>query len=151
MKKHTIIIILLITIIFVGTYSFYINTIDTFYAKKYSDIFGSYDIKKVDRFLDSNTEITYKGETKKYKELRENVLSAFKAREYEMPDESSYGNGNNRFVNGIQKIDVQVSIISGQYSDHRLKMEIERTGLLNMRIKSLESNDEFFGYLFFGY
>jgi len=52
--------------------------IDVKYATKYSNVFASYDIKQVDAYLNESTIITYKGISKTYGELRENVVNAFK-------------------------------------------------------------------------
>jgi len=152
MKKYPVKIVLLIVIVSasVGLHRIYLHKIDSIYATRYNEVFGSYDINKVDEYLNDATQITYKGETKTYKELRENVQSAFQEREYEMPKGSSYGHGNNKFVDGIQRISIQSYIKSDKYYSDGLKMEIERTGIFTMRVKALQSDDDFFGYLFYG-
>ena len=149
-KIYLVLIIILVVAIVVGFYCAYLCRIDTIYATRYNEVFGSYDINKVDKYLNSETQIIYKGKTKTYKELRENVQSAFREREYEMPQGSSYGHGNNKFVKGIQKIGIRSYIKSNRHYSDGLQMEIERVGIFSVKVKSLQSDDEFFGYLFFG-
>ena len=150
MKIYLVIIILLVVTISAGFYCVYLYKIDTIYATRYNEVFGSYDINKVDEYLNSETQIIYKGETKTYKELRENIQSAFQEREYEMPKGSSYGHGNNKFVDGIQKIGIQSYIKSDKHYSDGLQMEIEHVGIFSVRVKSLQSDEDFFGYLFYG-
>lgn len=129
---------------------FYQKQVDTLYAVRYGEVFGSYDIQKVDSYLNSETLITYKGETKTYNELRENVISAFSKREYEMPKGSSYGHGDDKFINSVQEIGIQSYIISEMHYNDGLRMEIERVCFFFFKVKAIQSDDEFFGYLFFG-
>jgi len=150
LKKYFVVVILLLIAAFVCLYCVYLSKIDTIYATRYNEVFGSYDINKVDEYLNSETQITHKGETKKYKELRGNVQSAFQEREYEMPKGSSYGHGNDKFSNGVQKIGIQSYIKSDKHYSNGLQMEIEFDGVFSVRVKSLQSDDEFFGYLFYG-
>lgn len=151
MKTKMIIGIIIFVIVIGGLLSyFYQRQIDTLYAVRYGEVFGSYDIQEVDRYLNSETLITYKGETKTYSELRENVILAFSKREYEMPEDSSYGHGNDKFINGIQEVGINSYIISDKHYSNGLQMEIERIGFFFFKVKSIQSEDEFFGYLFFG-
>ena len=150
MKTKIIIgvIILIITGIFLNY--FYQKQIDTLYAVRYGEVFGSYEIKKVDCYLNDATLITYNGETKTYKELRENIISAFSRREYEMKIGSSYGHGNDKFVNNVQEIGINSYIISENHYSIGLQLELERVYFFFFKVKSIKSDDEFFGYLFFG-
>ena len=133
------------------SYYIYLQGIDTKYAIKYAQIFASYDIKQVDQYLDKETIISYNGTSKTYKHLRENVIKAFGARKFKITEYSSYGCGNNKFVNRVQEVNIQ-SYVS--YNNKSLEvpiiMQLEIIGLNKFKVKSLSSNDKFFGYLFFG-
>lgn len=150
MKKNVLILGLVILVAIAIIICVYLEKIDTKYAIEYAQVFGSYDIKKVDRYLNEETLITYGEVTDTYKNLRDNVISAFKKKEYEMSNDSSYGHGADCFISRIQTIGIQVYINSKEYSSEFVSMELERQMLVNYRIKSLTSIDDFFGYLFFG-
>lgn len=123
--------------------------VDTDYAIKYSEVFGSYDINEVDKYLDEDTLIVYKGMTKTYKELRNNIIKAFNEKKYVMHNDS-YGHGNNKFVDGIQEIGVLTYVEYNEKRSEDVILELERKGLFSYRIRSLKSEGRFFGYLFFG-
>lgn len=149
MKK----IIIMVTLIIVGiaiVISVCSQQIDTKYAIEYAQVFGSYDIEKVDQYLNKETLITYDGVTETYENLRNNVIAAFEEKQYEMRNGSSYGNGDDLFVTGVQTIGIQVYIESEEYHSDFVSMELERHWLVFYKIKSITSNDNFFGYLFFG-
>ena len=143
-------ILMVIVFIFLGGIYVYSNKVDTKYATEYAQVFGSYNIEKVDRYLNENTLITYKNITKPYKDLRKNVISAFDSKLFEMANGASYGHGNNCFFNGVQSVGVQTYVISERYNSEFVSMELERHGLVFYKVKSLTSSDDFFGYLFFG-
>lgn len=149
MKKFIIIATLIVIVIAIVIYV-YSKKVDTKYAIEYAQVFGSYDIKKVDQYLNKETLITYDGVTETYENLRNNVIAAFEERQYGMPNDSSYGHGNDRFVTGVQTIGIQVYINSEEYSSEFVSMELERHWFVFYKIKSITSNDDFFGYLFFG-
>jgi len=128
----------------------YSKKVDTKYAIEYAQVFGSYDIKRVDRYLNKQTQITYGGVTETYEMLRENVLVAFEEKLFEMPMGSSYGHGNDLFISGIQRIGIQSYVTSAKYSSEFVSMEIERHWYVSYSVKSITSDDDFFGYLFFG-
>ena len=67
-----------------------------------------------------------------------------------MPKDGSYGHGNGRFVDGTQTVEIQVYINSDDYSSEFVSMEIERKCFMFYRIKTISSDDDFFGYLFCG-
>ena len=150
MKKF----ILFTTILIIGILSIiiYINskTIDTKYATKYAQVFGSYDIGNVDKYLNSETLITYNGITDTYGNLRNNVIKAFEMKEYKMTEGYSYGHGDDIFINGIQNIGIQSYVDSDKYSSNFVSMDIERRWFIFYRVKTMSSNDDFFAYLFFG-
>ncbi|TYQ14726.1 UNVERIFIED_CONTAM: hypothetical protein Cloal_1095 [Acetivibrio alkalicellulosi] len=152
MKKLIIVGIIVVFVIIVFTvYFIYLQSVDTKYAIEYSRRMGSYDVSQVDTFLYDDTAITYKDETKTYKELRYNIITAFNEKKFSMANDSSYGSGNKRFVNGVQKVGIQSYLnFNGKSVEVYIEMQLEKTGLNSFKVKSLSSNDEFFGYLFFG-
>ncbi len=141
----------IVVIISCIAYYSYLQGIDTKYAIKYAQVFGSYDIKQVDQYLDEETIISYDGTSKTYKHLRENVIEAFKVRKFKMLEDSSYGSGNDKFVSGIQEVNIQSYV---NYNKNNFEvpiiMQLEIKGLNKFEVKSLSSNHEFFGHLFFG-
>jgi len=155
MKKILIIIstVMFAVLIFTAVlYVAYLHSVGGVYAEKYSEVFGSYEIDKVDNFLDNNTILYFKGESKTYAELRKNVIKAFDEKIYSMPQISSYGSAYGKFANYVQEVGI---CTFGDYKGRFFEgviMEIERTSLFSFsfRVKSLKSNDKFFGYLFFG-
>lgn len=153
MKKRKLFIS--ITIVTVILFSFgllfcYSRTVDTEYAIKYSEVFGSYNIDKVDKYLKENTQISYQGKTKTYKELRKNLVEAFNEKKYIMPQKSSYGHGDDKFVNNIQEVWVLTFVEYKNKLSEDVLMEIERKGLFSYSIRSIKGDGSFFGYLFFG-
>lgn len=151
MKKIlSFVVVGLLLIIGITAYFVYIDKVDTIYAINYAKCFSNYDIAQVDNFLDASTLITYKGTTKKYGELRENVISALQDKRFIMTDSSSYGHGDG-FSKGFQEVGIENFVeIYGKTSEVYIKMTIKQSGIINFSIDSLSSNDEFFGYLFFG-
>ena len=153
MKKMVIITVIIVFALLIITailYAAYTSTIDTEYAKKYSEVFGSYEIGQVDKFLDTNTTLSFQEETQTYAELRPNVTKAFDEKRYSMEQKSSYGHGDDNLVNGIQKVEVSTFVDYKDKVSEEISMEIERKGLFSYRVKSLKCDGEFFGYLFFG-
>ena len=140
-----VVIVVIAIIIYVNSIKF-----DTLYSIEYAQVFGSYDINKVDQYLNEETLITYDGMTDIYRNLRNNVIIAFEEKQYEMPNDSSYGHGDDLFINGVQTIGIQVYIDSEQYSSEFVSIEIEQQWLIFYKIRSITSRDDFFGYLFFG-
>ena len=150
MRKIIPILAALLIIVSVSTIYAYSKKVDTKYAIEFARVFGSYDISKVDKYLNDDTLITYDGNTQAYSELRNNVVDAFEEKAFEMLDGSSYGHGDDLFVDGIQEIGIQAYVTSDEYSSEFISMELERKNFISYKIKSLASNDDFFGYLFFG-
>lgn len=152
-KKFIILGIVVIVVVMIGfaLYYIYLQGVDTKYAIKYSKCVGSYDISQVDAFLDDDTAITHKDETKTYKELRPNVITAFNEKKFSMANDSSYGSGNNSFVDGVQIVKIQSYVnLDGKSVEVYIEMQLEKTGFNSFRVKSLSSNDAFFRRLFFG-
>ncbi|HEX9062272.1 MAG TPA: hypothetical protein VF941_19045 [Clostridia bacterium] len=132
-------------------YFFYLQSIDTKFAIKYSQVFGSYDINQVDQYLNKETIISYKGLSGTYGQLRNNVISAFKEHKFKMADGSSYGSGNDKFINGVQEVNIQSYVIYKDGSTEvPITMQLEKNGINKFTVKSLSNDDDFFGYLFFG-
>lgn len=150
MKKFIIITTMIILIVFtVAAYLIYMDKVDTIYAINYGKCFGDYSIDQVDGFLDDTTLITYNEMTKTYKELRSNIKNAFQDKRFAMVEGSSYGYGNG-FVNGTQAVGIQSYVdVDGRNREVYIKMILRRKGL-RVKVESLNSTDDFFGYLFFG-
>lgn len=153
MKKVVLIISITIFILILFSFGlsfYYSKTVDTEYATKYSEVFGSYNIGKVDKYLNENTLISYQGVTKTYKELRNNLIEAFNEKKYVMPQKNSYGHGDNKFVNNIQEVRVLTFVEYTDKISEDVLLEIERKGLFSYSIRSIKCDESFFGYLFFG-
>lgn len=156
MKKKVIILIIIILVlfIFIITYIISLKRIDTKYAKNFSNVFGSYNIERVDRYLDNETIIKWKDKTATYSKLRDNVIQVFNEKEYKLTKDSSYGNGNDKFIDNVEKIFIEVHIFEdfgGEKNKEMLvEMQIEKLGIYNYRVKLLESESMFFKRLFFG-
>ena len=150
MKKFILIAIVVAIVVLIVSIYVYSKRVDTKYAIEYAQVFGSYEIKKVDQYLAKETLITYNGVTDTYENLRGNILSAFEEKLYELPKDSSYGHGDDAFIKGIQTIGIQVYVNSTEYSNEFVSMELERRWGISYNIRSITSNDDFFGYLFFG-
>ena len=132
-------------------YSFYLHGIDTEYAIRYSQIFGSYDINRVDKYLNEETVISYNGQSGSYKELRENVIHAFRNKQFTMAENSSYGHRTNSLFNRVYEVNVQSYVNHNNKSiEVPITMRLEVNGINKFSVKSLSSNNDFFGYLFFG-
>lgn len=111
----------------------------------YTAALGSYDIAKVDSFFDNDTQITCKGVTKTYKELRKNVIAAFEEKRFKMAEDCSYGD----YSDGKYRIESFVQLPDGS-NECYVEIETQDTGFRKYRISSVECNHDFFGYLFFG-
>ncbi len=132
-------------------YGFYLQSIDTRYAIMYSQVFGSCDINKVDKYLNEETIISYNGVSKSYKEIRGNVINAFKNKKYEMVENSLYGSGNSSFFSRTHLVNIQSYVDDSNKSfEVPIIMGIEIKGINKFSVKSLSSHHDFFGYLFFG-
>ncbi len=153
-KKRKIIAAVLAVILLAAAYCaynfLYMEVVDSLYAEKYGRVLGSYDIGKLDRFLDSDASITYKGNTKTYKELRDNVIKAFDEKRFVMAESASYGHGDG-FSKGIQEVGIESFPEIDDRGSWEVYVEMNlKRGLLGVKVQSLESNNQFFGYLFFG-
>lgn len=118
------------------------KTVDTDYAIKYSEVFGSYDINEVDKYLDEDTLIVYKGMTKTYKELRNNIIKAFNEKKYIMHNDS-YGHGNNKFVDGIQEIGVLTYVEYNEKRSEDVILDLSVKGCFLTGLDPLKVKDSF--------
>lgn len=152
MKKNFIkrAIVISLSFIFLMT-CIYVNTIDTKYASKYAEVFGSFEIKKVDRYLTAETKITYRGETNTYKNLRQNVIEAFEEKKYIMKSNYSYGYADDSFLDSVCDVGINAYADCDIYESSFVSMKLKRKMFVLFEVESIESDDDFFGYLFFGY
>lgn len=139
--------IMLITSIL--AYGFYLQSIDTRYTIMYSQVFGSCDINKVDKYLNEETIISYNGVSKSYKEIRGNVINAFKNKKYEMVENSSYGSGNSSFFSRTHLVNIQSYVDDSNKSfEVPIIMGIEIKGINKFSVKSLSSHHDFLDIYF---
>ena len=132
------------------TYTIYLSRIDTKYAIDFSNAFAQYDIDCVDNYLSEDTEIIFRGSKKTYKELRNNVIIACNNKRYSFT--SSYGHGNDKFTDDVQKIKVYLfgKLDSISIGEVNISMKLQREGLFDFKIISLECDDPIFGHIFYG-
>ena len=135
LKKCIIILFAFVLAIPIILKVYYSSGIGTKYASKYAEVFGSYNIDEVDRYLDDETLITYRGITKPYKELRPNIISAFKEKEYQMLEGDSYGGLSS---GESLRVGIQTYVTSKNYNSEYVAMHLERIDLKTYRVKSLE-------------
>ena len=122
---------------------------DGIIAEDFDSVFGSYNINIVDNYLNNETNITYKGVTKTYEELRPNVIKAFNDKKFSMEDDYAFGGHlprtpTNEIVidswvdyENIGTVEVYIKVTT-KYKDGRYVAD------------TMNSEDAFFGYLFFG-
>ena len=153
MKKIIIIAVSLFVIfgvIMYGLYDFF--TIDTRYATRFGNVLSNYNIEQTDEFFNDSTKIISSDKESTYRECRKNIVNAFREKNFHIYKNSSYGHGDNRFKNGIQKISIR---LMGAYNDKTLgecivTMKLKKKDMLNYTIESIESDSEFFRCIFFG-
>lgn len=137
----------------ISAYDIVLNRVDTKYAISFSDVFGSYDIIRVDKYLDNNTIIIWQGKSATYSELRNNVKKTLNEKKYKLAKDGSYGNGDDKFIDNVQSVLIELHILQdfdGKSNKEILvEMEIEKIGIYKFRVKSIKSSDLFFGKLFF--
>lgn len=151
-KKISIIIIFLAISALVISYFYNHFTVDTRYAKEFAEVFYDYNIEKIDKYLNSNTRIIYRGKEDIYLNCRKNVVNACKEKEYSFEQDSSYGYGNNTFENGKQQISIR---LMGMFKDVSIGecdilMTLSRDNMFSYSIDSIECDSDVFGYIFFG-
>ena len=133
-------------------YQLYINSIDTKYAIRFSEVFRTYDIYAIDSFLSQETLLIYNGKRANYKELRENVIAAIQERKYIFDFGASYGYGNDTFINDIQDIKIYLfgEFNGNSFGECILKMKLRREGMFTFFVESIECDEPIFAYLFYG-
>lgn len=156
MKRRYIIILIAAVIGFtiISGYTVQFDRIGNKYAENFGRVLGSYDISKVDNYLDKDTVIFCKGKKEKYSELRGNIIQAFKSKKFKLSDTSSYGSGSGRFLSNLQEINVEFHVQKDfqerPKGDNLAILEIERKGINMYKIKSIKSEASFIEQLFFG-
>ncbi len=155
MKKLKIILIssCIFIVICIVTYLYTAQKlIDTKYATEFSEAITTSDIRIADKYFDQNTIIICGTKKGVYKELRKNVLKRFQ--DIEEISMTTYGHGDDKFINGIQRVDITAFITDEvqkkKWGDFPLYIELERKGIGVFRIKTVEFNNEFLEELFFG-
>lgn len=151
-RIKVIIIILLLVVVSAcyAAYNFHLRTIDTVYATRYYHTIGSYDIAKVDEYLEADTLLIYKSHKTTYRQARINVINAFNEKIFVMHNGSSYGYGDNKFSHGVQTVYIQSYVEYNNASvEVPVEMQLKRIGVNEFVVQSLRSDEDFFGYLFF--
>ena len=152
MKKILLIIstIAVVVILAVG-YVYYTKTIDTKFAIGFSEAFMNYNIHDVDKYLSGDTLIIYNGKSSTYEELRENVISACNEKRYSFSKGSSYGYGNDKFIDDIQIVDIKLygKLDGKDIGECNVSMKLRRKGLLRFEIDTITCNDPIFECLFY--
>lgn len=153
MNKKIFIILIIVVIIFVIVvrYIWYLNQIDTQYAVRFSKVFKEYNINDIDNYLSQDTKIICNDKSKTYKELRNNVILSCNEKRYLFHDGSSYGYGNNKFINNTQNIKIRLygELDGDSIGECIIFMQLERIGLFKFKIVAIECDEPIFEYLFF--
>lgn len=149
-KKWYILLSAVVLFVLYLCYILFMNRIDTKYAVDFSNVFSTYDINSINNYLIDETIIICNSKHTKYAELRNNVEFACKERKYQF--ESSYGHGNNKFKNNVQKITVYLfGMLDGEsIGEVNILMSLKKIGLFKFEIVSLECDEAIFEYLFYG-
>lgn len=157
MKKTFIVLITIaiaVALVIVSYCYIQLKWVDTRYAKSFARVLGSKDIALVDEYFDMDTIIICKGKKGSYSDLRVNILDSYLQKKFKLSNDGSYGNGNDKFINNIQELNIEVYVQEDFLGKHRgdilVVMEIERKGINSYRVKSVKVEDEFFEELFFG-
>lgn len=149
--KKSIYLFAITAIFFIVGYNVYIKTIDTKYAVKFAQAFKNYDINDIDKYFSKDTQFIYKENKKTYNELRKNIEKACNEKIYEFSDGSSYGYGNDKFINNLQTVNVKLhgKISQNSFGDCSITMILRKKGLFSFAVDSLECNEDVFGQMFF--
>ncbi len=152
MKKILLIIsVIVIIVIFLVGYIYYIKSADTRFAINFAEAFRNYNINDVDEYLSKDTLIICNGKSKTYGNLRENVISACNEKKYLFSQGSSYGYGSDRFIDGIQYVDIKLyGELNGEdIGECNLSMKLKKEGLFRFKIDTIECDEPIFEYLFY--
>ena len=152
MKKILLIIsTIAVAVILVVGYVYYTKTIDTKFAIGFSEAFMNYDIHDVDKYLSEDTLIICNGKNNTYEDLRANVISACNKKRYLFRTGSSYGYGNDKFIDDIQIINIKLygKLDGKDIGECNVSMELRRKGLLHFEIDTITCDDPIFEYLFY--
>lgn len=155
MKKKILLIILYLSCfiflcLVVFAYLFVESKMDTYYAIKYAEVFGGFDIDRVDRYLSEDTLIIYNDKADTYKNLRGNVISAFEDKKYRMSN--SYGSSMDEDfdLKKTRNVGIMAYAKSDLYDSDYVEIELERRWLFFHKITAMTSQDTLFGYIFYG-
>lgn len=153
MKKILLIIssIAIVVILVVG-YVYYTKSVDTRFATNFFEAFMNYNIDDVDKYLSKDALIICNGKSNTYENLRGNVASACNEKKYLFSDGSSYGYGNDKFIEGIQTVNVKLygKLYGKDIGEVNIILKLKKIGLFKFEIISLECNEMIFEYLFYG-
>ena len=152
MKRILLIITsIVIIIILIAGYVYYIKTVDTIFAINFSESFRNYNIYDIDNYLSKDTLIICNGKSSSYDNLRENVISACNEKKYLFSDGSSYGYGNDKFIDGIQYVDIKLygELNGKDIGECKLSMRLKKEGLFRFKIDTIECDEPIFDYLFY--
>ena len=147
-------ILLLCLAIFIVGDIFATSRIDVIWARKLSEVMSSNDISKIDEYFTDDAVIVCNDKKGDYSSLRNNVVRACEEKRYNIS--SSYGNGNNLFIFGVQKIGIYVygefhGDGESEYANYCwVDIKLKRTGLFTFAVSYLESNTVAFEHIFFG-
>jgi hypothetical protein len=148
-----ILLCLVISIVIVG-YNLIMTQIDVIWSEKLSEVMSSNDISKIDEYFTDDAVIVCNDKKGDYSSLRNNVVRACEEKRYNIS--SSYGNGNNLFIFGVQKIGIYVygefhGDGESEYANYCwVDIKLKRTGLFTFAVSYLESNTVAFEHIFFG-
>lgn len=152
MKKMLLIIGFFATVVLLITgYVYYAMTVDIKFASGFSEAFVNYDINDIDKYLSGDTLIICNGKNNTYEDLRENVISACNEKRYLFSQGSSYGYGNNAFVNNTQNVDIKLygKLDGNDIGECNVSMKLRRTGLFRFKIDAIACDEPIFEYLFY--
>lgn len=112
----------------------------------------SYDIAKMDSYIDENAEIIFKNSNSQYKDCRGNVIRAFDDKKFMIPEDASYGYGNDKYENGCQDISVRLmgALNDKDIGECVIDMTVRRKGIFGYRVIRIKSDADILGYIFFG-
>ena len=155
MKKIYCILLTILTcilIISIFVYEFYLNQVDTKYAIEFANVLKTYNIDDIDKFFSGNTKIVYNGKHTSYNKIRNNIILACKEKKYVFSKGSSYGYGNDSFIDGYQDVGIRLyGTLNGEsIGECNVKMKIKKSNIFSFEVESIESDNIIFGYIFYG-
>jgi hypothetical protein len=126
--------------------------IDTKYATRFSEVLEKGDIKVADKYFSQDTVIVCAGKSGIYRDLRKNVINKFQDKR--KITVTTYGHGNDKFVNGIQEVGITAVITDElqkkKWGDFPFSIYIEKVSICSFNVKTVKFENEFLEELFFG-